>query len=875
MKTFTLNEIIYPTGGKTVFEFEANKTHTLGQIPNYFTNDVGGLRIRRKLNYTADNKLADIKEYEYSEGKMDIYPTKEYFSYSQLAHIPGPYRMEAFRRTFVSSEPLIDIAPHGSPVVYTNVEEIIKDVNGNKLGGTSFTYDYRPYAYSFPTTNGATSDGFHPIYRPYSDIVRANNDGKLRSVYTYGQNGVSTTVYDYDEVPTDTIRGFYKDRYAMYVPDPCPCGCLSSNLDDHYFAMGKSFWAWHYANTLTVGSHKRLKEEYKVVHPSAGQQQDGLAISTKYFYENGLHDQPTIKIVTNSKGEIFTTTYKYAHDFADQEPYVSMVSRHIWSPVVEEKTAKEGDPVPLQITKTNFGLWNGSNWTLNGSDIIVPKSVETKVQSYDQEERTRFDSYDDRGNITTVSKKNDIKMSYVWGYNKTLPIAEVANASIEQAAYTSFEDNEFGNWSLKSGSVISTNNTITGKKTCGGGVTKTVPTGNYIVTAWASGNCTVNGQAGTQLAISKRNTSWRYLEWKLNNVSSVDVSGDNIDEVRLHPEDAQMTTYTYDPLIGMTSKADINNRIGYYEYDPAGRLLHIRDDGYNILKKYQYAFQDNNENADASRVPNWQYTGVSRDVPCSKDPNFITGVRELEQMDANSGSATYGKKRFVVGGSTALPESDWQFTNNYRCKEFEGQLTGELEREQKNMNPCSYVFGITRWVLVATNSPECPKPVLYKNPLIVQEFYSGLCNTPAEEPVPYPVTIPEGMFTSLISPQDAYDKAIAYGQQQADANGQCQILPIHINFANNSSNGTEKFTIYLHNQNTSDSYMFEDVQFTQSLGPITPGTYTIEIYPYSYTESSPVYYGYYFGCDYYIYGGEINAVYDIPLNYNCNTITVE
>jgi YD repeat-containing protein len=51
-----------------------------------------------------------------------------------------------------------------------------------------------------------------------------------------------------------------------------------------------------------------------------------------------------------------------------------------------------------------------------------------------------------------------------------------------------------------------------------------------------------------------------------------------------------MTTYTYEPLIGMTSQCDPNSRITYYDYDPFGRLMLVKDQDGNILKKYCYNY---------------------------------------------------------------------------------------------------------------------------------------------------------------------------------------------------------------------------------------------------------------------------------------------
>jgi hypothetical protein len=61
-----------------------------------------------------------------------------------------------------------------------------------------------------------------------------------------------------------------------------------------------------------------------------------------------------------------------------------------------------------------------------------------------------------------------------------------------------------------------------------------------------------------------------------------------IDELRLYPVNAQMTTYTFDPLVGRTSVCSPNNTIVYYEYDGFNRLKDIRDMDRNILQLYDY-----------------------------------------------------------------------------------------------------------------------------------------------------------------------------------------------------------------------------------------------------------------------------------------------
>jgi hypothetical protein len=63
------------------------------------------------------------------------------------------------------------------------------------------------------------------------------------------------------------------------------------------------------------------------------------------------------------------------------------------------------------------------------------------------------------------------------------------------------------------------------------------------------------------------------------------------DELRLSPTDALMTTYTYEPLVGMTSATNERNQTTYYEYDDFNRLSLVKNTDEDIVQKTNYHYQ--------------------------------------------------------------------------------------------------------------------------------------------------------------------------------------------------------------------------------------------------------------------------------------------
>ena len=202
--------------------------------------------------------------------------------------------------------------------------------------------------------------------------------------------------------------------------------------------------------------------------------------------------------------------------------------------------------------------------------------------------------------IGCLPKKDDFQHSFIWDYNSAYPIAEIANALSSDVAYTSFEADGKGNWTIPS----YTPNSIearTGKLSyslSSGAISKAglVLNRKYVISFWAKTGATVSLNGSSVIpTLDPAINSWEYYETSLTGsptVTSATISGTGtIDELRLFPEGAQMTTYTFSPSIGMTSATDANNVKTYFEYDVLGRLATVKDDQGKILKTYKYNYK--------------------------------------------------------------------------------------------------------------------------------------------------------------------------------------------------------------------------------------------------------------------------------------------
>ncbi len=204
------------------------------------------------------------------------------------------------------------------------------------------------------------------------------------------------------------------------------------------------------------------------------------------------------------------------------------------------------------------------------------------------------------GNLLQANDVEGGKVSYIYDHNNRAAVARVSNAAKDEIAYSSFEADGKGNWVYNESDITESVLCVTGVRcftlSSSNNISTTVLiTRPSVLTLWAdAAGVMVNGSI-TATRTGPTINGWTYMEFELPaNASSPVITGAgvHIDELRLYPAGAFMSSVTVVPLLGKTSECDENNRILYYEHDGYGRLFKIKDAYRNLIKTYEYRYKN-------------------------------------------------------------------------------------------------------------------------------------------------------------------------------------------------------------------------------------------------------------------------------------------
>ncbi len=613
---YSLSSITYPTGGRTDYEYELNKYQWNGTVvPG------GGMRVKSITSYDLDNSKTLERSYIYGDndcGIAKMHVDQTYFEDETIhGYISGPAgtSLTASKVSAFSTSMMGDIGTTGftsNVVSYPKVTEVQTSDQGNN-GKTVYIYalgtEYEvgplqrgggncapPFVYDGPKY----VTGYNYCNRPLlqeTDYYSANNDLIRKDSMVYSTN-VSQLVGGVKVSVGATVDGYTDVDYYQYMD------------------VTGSFYRY---NLYMISYGKNLLINKKEITYHGNQ---SITESVDYVYNGEKQLSEEIHYLRNGKKHY--TFYNYPYDYAAGTIFIdSMVGRNIIEPPVEKVEAEEkaGNVYILGGTLTRFKSTNAalpesislinnaapiplSGYKFSNQAIgTLPLSGTHGIFSPDNsfESRITFDNYDAKSNLIQQTKVNDLSKAYIWDYQCDLPICETINATSGSIAYTSFEADGTGNWII--GSPLRLAGGVTGSQYYelgNGNIVKSGldPTATYILSYWKQSaqplsiSGTVSGYPKVGKTIIHNGNPWTYYEYKITGQSSITLSGSGqFDELRLYPGNAQMKTYTFEPLFGMTSECDAKSQIVYYEYDGSGRLMDVKDQDGNIIKTFDYHYK--------------------------------------------------------------------------------------------------------------------------------------------------------------------------------------------------------------------------------------------------------------------------------------------
>lgn len=780
--TGMLNQIMYPTGGYSLFFFE----------PNDYSIKVNENRTS-PLSYLGVNKLAGgvrVKAiYSYDPVAGKLFGKRYYYvnNYSNATGVTGKLSsgiLASVPKYNFEDSSYIDVASNDTLTTrlrsFKTILPLTNNAMGSKVGYSEVTEQaddgsYTVYKYT-NFNDGHMDEGYiNAIYpakafmNPFTSLELERGYLKFTGAFTKGDTCLSRSTTEYAPIHNNKsfVRSVYSTRAIL-------CEYGKYGVTDQFGPVvyeGVSYKIYTYSY-VPVSRADTLYDE-------KGQNPHVTLIN--YFYDN-----PNTKLLTRTEtfrtdGNKVSNLLVYPPDYASGNAFIdSMVSKNMISTPVESVEYLT-NPVSgvVKILSGKIATYKPSNVTQKAADLALESFTPVLLDSFKFSNRLKgqlayagspsayqadsryvtkmvYDSYDSAGNLVQYTLPDQGSGGIIWGYNKSVPLAEVTNAAIVNAYYNGFEEDVTG---------ISTDNKVGKKSKLLNGASFAIPSlaalsgKKYLLSYWYK---------------NSGDLTWKFFSSTYATLPA-SVSGHVvIDELRIIPEDAAIKSYSYiSPLSGMIGVNDDANNIVKYEYDEINRLKVVRDENNDVIKTIEYSYS-----SDTSNSTKFYFNRVKSSVFTK---NNCTGGKTGGQLIYSVAAGTY-----ISSVSQSQADS--------------------LALADIALNGQNY----------ANANGSC----LYYNVQKSGTYYRQGCAFASYNPVPpYLYIVPAGTYTSAFSQAQADSAAQtdvnSYGQIKANSDGACPPENAIVYLTNNAPGTPYSVSILLTNTVTGLTY---------SLGPVTSPT---------------------------------------------------
>lgn len=528
-RTGILNKITYPTQGYSIFKYGAHKESGA---------DIGGIRIESIVDYANTGLPAQTKVYNYSDATINYLPI---ISMTKLPpdNSAQPAQIVRYATFSKGNEPY---------VTYSDVTERKVDNNGQNIGNTNYSFFNNGFKGVTPNMNIPFENRFVGNLQKGSlkQKVVSNETGNL----LLREENVYYTTQQVLEVPGLVV---YSDEALQNQ--------------------------WIFFDTLDDGSISTIRLDISICNEIAS------GGGTSGDYPGNFWWCPCfISLNDPSCGDyrtegIFNTFRAKKTQARGQYGGINKV--------VKEQLLPDNNGDSQTITTTQEIIFTSEddgygNIPLD-DELYLPRKIITTDSKGDKYETTKFYPSDDEvlGSTSLENKNNLIEEVKVVTAKADNPI-EILSEQI----------NEYG-----TAVVMSPTKVITKK--------------GSVNTDWVEFTYGSNKELKSAKQVDGPSTVYiwgydnRYPVAKIENASEADLQAlasfdanltvDNglsaQQELDLRSIDgALVTTYDYEPLIGVKMITDYRGYKTYFEYDDFNRLKAVKDEAGNLLKDYDYAY---------------------------------------------------------------------------------------------------------------------------------------------------------------------------------------------------------------------------------------------------------------------------------------------
>jgi YD repeat-containing protein len=516
VKAGLLEKIQYPTGGSTEFEFESNQTS--GVSPK----NQGGLRVKEIKDLDGEGNTYNHTYYSYDE----FHGLDWNVSVTQR-HFPGAH---TFSSDFILTDPSLNKSGHyyGKVTVKQKKSDFsfIKSEYIFEDNSSLFSFSSLPKEIIQYKGNAIVQKKEFFYNKNVPETISWNQLGDRDICYDdFTGIGVRRKV-GYGE-PINTYYKTYKHLLKTEV---------TTNYNVDTWNLYGLYTATNYKPQVLVKYYTYNNDLLITNETTDGRYNEG---------DPRQANHPSFSEDYDSNGEYFLVDTTYPSDYPNDASLQNLV------------TSKNLKGLPISKIVTNKGQQiQGQFFTYSANGDIKESYKYNKGQgsnnslvSYVPNNYDLFANYTAiSGKPTQIQREDSSYISYIWGYNNSLPIAKIENARYSQ-----------------------------------------------VLSAISNLNSSYNTISKLQLLSNTDNDRTIDAINSMGVITKVGKEGDLREALRALRNalpNSQLTVFTYDVLVGVTSVTDPRGETIYYHYDNFGRLHSVKDSKGKILSLTEYNYKN-------------------------------------------------------------------------------------------------------------------------------------------------------------------------------------------------------------------------------------------------------------------------------------------